>query len=226
MYSFAQRKDTRIVDEPLYAHYLRVTGLEHPGRAETLASQENDGQKVVREVLLADYDVPLVFFKQMAKQLIDLDMGFLQRCTNVLLIRDPRLVLASFGKVVEQPDRREVGYERLYDIWRYLVDHGQHPIVLDGTELRKNPAAVLGELCRRLEITFDPDMLRWDAGARPEDGSWAPYWYHAVHRSTGFKPYKQQEVLLPPHLQALAGEQQRYYAPLYELAIKAEELPH
>ena len=24
MYSFAQRPDTRVVDEPLYAHYLRV----------------------------------------------------------------------------------------------------------------------------------------------------------------------------------------------------------
>ncbi len=26
MYSFAQRADTRVVDDPRYAHYLRVSG--------------------------------------------------------------------------------------------------------------------------------------------------------------------------------------------------------
>ena len=50
MYSFAQRPDTRVVDEPLYAHYLRVSGAEHPGKAEVLRSQEQDGEKVVRDV--------------------------------------------------------------------------------------------------------------------------------------------------------------------------------
>ena len=34
MYSFAQRPDTRVVDEPLYGHYLRVSGAEHPGDQE------------------------------------------------------------------------------------------------------------------------------------------------------------------------------------------------
>ena len=30
MYAFAQRPDTAVVDEPLYAHYLRVSGADHP----------------------------------------------------------------------------------------------------------------------------------------------------------------------------------------------------
>ena len=37
LYSFAQRADTRAVDEPLYAHYLRVSGADHPGRDAVLA---------------------------------------------------------------------------------------------------------------------------------------------------------------------------------------------
>ena len=45
MYSFAQRPDTIVFDEPLYAHYLRVTGIDHPGKEEVLASQEQDGEK-------------------------------------------------------------------------------------------------------------------------------------------------------------------------------------
>mgnify|MGYP000680424801 CR=1 FL=1 len=32
---------------------------------------------------------------------------------------------------------------------------------------------------------------RWEAGGRKEDGLWAPWWYKAVHRSTGFTPPSQ-----------------------------------
>lgn len=32
MYSFAQRADTAVLDEPLYANYLRLTGLPRPYR--------------------------------------------------------------------------------------------------------------------------------------------------------------------------------------------------
>ena len=225
MYSFAQRQDTTVVDEPLYAHYLRVSGIDHPGRAETMASQDSDGEQVVSKMILGEYERPMVFFKQMAKHLIDLDERFLAQTTNVLLIRDPHLVLNSYAKVVETPEADDVGYRRQYEIWRYLLDLGQHPIVLDGSEIRKDSEAVLRELCRRLAIPFDPDMLRWKPGPRPEDGVWARYWYQEVHRSTGFKPYEQQEILLPPHLQAVAEELMPYYEPLSKLAIKANELP-
>ena len=221
MYSFAQRSDTRVFDEPLYAHYLKITALDHPGRAETLASMENDGQKVIDNVILGAYDDSVVFFKQMAKHLVELPVGFLRQTRNVLLIRDPKEVLASFGKVIERPDPREVGYERLFGIWTYLKSQGQTPIVLDGNEVRKGPEAVLRKLCTALDLDFDPAMLSWEAGARPEDGTWAKYWYHAVHQSTGFKSYEAKEIELSPYLQAMAKEQEAYFAPLFEEAIKA-----
>ena len=43
MYSFRERSDTTVVDEPLYAHYLSTTGIWHPGRDEVLATQNSDG---------------------------------------------------------------------------------------------------------------------------------------------------------------------------------------
>ena len=49
MYSFAQRSDTLVVDEPLYGHFLRVTGTIHPGRDEVLATVNCDGDAVMRE---------------------------------------------------------------------------------------------------------------------------------------------------------------------------------
>ena len=46
MRSFGARADTVVVDEPLYAHYLAATGLDHPGRDEVLASQPTRWQDV------------------------------------------------------------------------------------------------------------------------------------------------------------------------------------
>jgi len=47
MYSFRQRSDTVVVDEPLYGHYLRTTGADHPGAREVTEEMDNDGERVV-----------------------------------------------------------------------------------------------------------------------------------------------------------------------------------
>jgi hypothetical protein len=101
MYSFGRRPDTRVVDEPLYAHYLRVSGADHPGRDEVLAAMDTDGARVVREVILGPTDRPVVFFKQMAHHLVELPIGFLARTVNVLLIRDPVEMLPSLALNLE-----------------------------------------------------------------------------------------------------------------------------
>ena len=46
MRSWGNREDTVVVDEPFYAHYLQVTGLDHPGRDEVIASQPTDWREV------------------------------------------------------------------------------------------------------------------------------------------------------------------------------------
>ena len=43
MYSFAQRDDIRVVDEPLYGHYLRVSGAPHPDSEGVMAAMNCDG---------------------------------------------------------------------------------------------------------------------------------------------------------------------------------------
>ena len=64
-------------------------------------------------------------------------------------------------------------------------------------------------------------MLRWKAGARPEDGSWAKYWYKSVHDSTGFGKYVQKSEPFPEELKPLLEECIPYYEKLNTLAIKA-----
>ncbi len=63
MYSFAQRLDTRVFDEPLYAHYLssQADRPPHPGEEDILQAQDSDGERVVEDVLLGEFGKPVLF---------------------------------------------------------------------------------------------------------------------------------------------------------------------
>lgn len=220
MYSFAQRSDTRVVDEPLYGHYLRVTGVEHPGREEVLAAVESDGERVVREVILGPCDRPVLFCKQMAHHLVDLDRGFLRETVNVLLIRRPSEVVLSLSRQLPRPVLRDTGFARLAELRQELRALGQEPPIVDARELLLDPRGVLSGLCARLGLEFDEAMLSWSAGGRPEDGVWAPHWYASLHRSTGFAPYREKTTPVPPALAPLVAACQPYYDALYADALR------
>ena len=223
MYSFAQRPDTTVFDEPLYAHYLSKTPAReyHPGAEQVIAEMENDGEVVVRDLILGEHPTPVVFFKHMTHHLVHLDWSFLDRTVNVLLTRDPVDMLPSYGAVVEQPTLADVGYAHHVTLLEHLQSRGQTPAVLDSKQVLLNPRGVLAALCDHIGIPFTEKMLSWEAGARPEDGSWAQYWYASVHRSTGFSPYRQKTGPFPPHLEKLMAECRPYYEKLAALAIRA-----
>ncbi len=220
MYSFAQRSDTRVVDEPLYGHYLRVSGARHPGREEVLQAMETDGDTVVRDVILGSTERPVLMLKQMAHHLTDLDPGFLTQTTNVLLVREPSEMLRSLVHQIPDPGLRDTGLGVQRDLLRQLRSMGQTPPVLEARQILLNPRGVLAELCSRLGIPFDEAMLSWPAGPRPEDGVWAPHWYANVHRSTGFQPYRPKEGSFPERLRSLLEECQACYEELAPLAIR------
>lgn len=202
MYAWRQRSDTTVVDEPLYAHYLRVSGRRHPGVEQVLAAQNPDGEAVINDLMMADHAAPVVFFKQMAKHLVELDRGFLTRCKNILLTRDPHDMLTSFQ--VQMPDATlaDTGFPEMIEILDTLLAAGQQPVVVDSALLLQNPRSVLGQLCARLDLEFDEAMLHWPSGPKPEDGVWAPHWYASVHRSTGWQPYVPKQVELLPNVVA------------------------
>lgn len=223
MYSFAQRTDCKVFDEPLYAHYLSKTPAReyHPGAEEVIATMQNDGEKVVRDLILGDFDKPVIFFKHMTHHLVNLDLGFLSKTVNVLLTRDPVDMLPSYAAQVEKPNLQDVGYKQHIELLNYLQSIGQNPPVLDSKQVLLNPKKVLSALCERIGIPFDDAMLKWKAGARPEDGSWAKHWYKSVHESTGFGKYVQKSEPFPESLKPLLEECRPYYEQLNAMAIKA-----
>lgn len=219
MYSFRQRSDTLVVDEPLYGHYLKVTGADHPGDDEVMEAMDCDGERVVRETILAPCERPVHFFKNMAHHLAGLDRGFLGEITNVLLIRDPREMLPSLIQQIPRPTLRDTGLGYQTNILDLMLDRGEDPVVLDARELLLDPAAVLGKACDKLGLTFERAMLRWPAGPKPEDGIWAKHWYENVHASTGFSAYRPKTEPLARELHPLLEECESLYERLHRYAI-------
>jgi hypothetical protein len=223
MYSFAQRDDVRVIDEPLYGHYLRVSGAEHPGGDDVMAAMNCDGDEVVRELLDMQIREPdrRLFMKHMAHHLVDIDLAFLAETKNVLLVRDPREMLPSLTIQVPQAGLADTGLRMQWELYEQFLALGEQPAVLDSRELLLDPESVLRQLCRHLDLPFEPAMLHWEAGPRPEDGVWAPHWYHAVHESTGFAPYSPKNSF-PEQLEALLAECKPWYERLYAQAIRAD----
>lgn len=222
MYSFAQLDGIQVIDEPLYGHYLRVSGADHPGREQIIASMNSDGNVVMRELMALQKRNQSIrqFQKHMAHHLIELDLDFLQKTSNVLLIRDPHDMLPSLTVQIPDAGLADTGLKRQCEILDHLHSLGQSPAVLDARELLLNPGGVLAALCAHLGMRFDVCMLHWAAGPRPEDGIWAPHWYDAVHRSTGFQPYRAKHGF-PRGLKRLLAECKPWYDRLFQHALIA-----
>jgi hypothetical protein len=210
MYSFAQREDTQVFDEPLYAHYLKISGANHPAREEVLQSLENDGNKVVQDVILQK-SKKVLFHKLMTHFLIDIDTAFFSKVYNIIFIRNPEEIIASYSKVIPNPKLEDIGVKQQYELCLSLEKEDNTPIILDSKYLLQNPELMLKRLCNLLEISFDQKMLKWEKGGRKEDGIWANHWYTNVHNSTGFLPYTEKEIKLSGSNVTLAKKCKPYY---------------
>ncbi len=221
MYSFAERPDTAVIDEPLYGHFLRVTGTLHPGRDEVLNTVNCDGDDVMANILgNPPADVDVLFMKQMAHHLTDLDVSFLSKTENIFLIRDPREMLPSL--TIQLPHARlvDTGLKLQWELFERLRTMGQNPAIIDSVLPHGNPPSVLENLCVHLGIDYSDCMLTWEAGPRVEDGIWAKHWYHAVHKSTGFAPYV-SKTDFPEYLQSLLDDCKPWYDKLFARALRA-----
>ncbi len=216
MYSFAQRLDTQVFDEPLYGFYLSNSTADeyHPGAVDIINTMENDGDEVMRTLSTLD-DSPVYFFKNMTHHLLDLERDYLRNFVNVILTRNPVEMLPSFAKVIPQPTMRDVGYQLHIDLIHDLQAMNLPVIVVDSKNILLNPEEELTKLCEAIGIPFDDTMLSWEKGARSEDGIWAKHWYANVHNSTGFQPYKPKTEPFPKYLEPLLEECEACYRELH-----------
>ncbi|KAL8261148.1 hypothetical protein R6Q59_025197 [Mikania micrantha] len=211
MYSFAQRDDTEVLDEPLYAHYLMVTGVDRPYREELLSKMISDGNKVVNNIIYGPGGKKYRYCKHISKQrLPDLSDDITKKGKHFILIRNPLDILQSFDKVIPS-SFNELGLGDLICIYTELCAAGNPPPVIDAAELQEDPEAALRGLCEDLDIPFQASMLKWEAGPKSVDGMWAPWWYKSVHNSTGFSRAVNYPPAFPQSLYELLEQSLPFY---------------
>ena len=218
MYSFGNREDTEIYDEALYAYYLHKTGIKHPGYNEIINNMEIDCKKIINEIILSAKK-NINFHKLMTHFLIDIDLDFLKKVSNIIFIRDPKEIINSYNKVIPNPTIEDIGIKQQFKLYNHLLESNNIPLVLDSSILLKNPKKTLTILCNKLDILYSNKMLKWSKGPKKADGIWAKYWYKNVHRSSGFNNYEITNIKLNSKNKKLAKDCEKYYKFLFSKSI-------
>jgi hypothetical protein len=217
MRSWENRPDCVVVDEPLYAYYLNETGLNHPARDEVIAAGETDWHAVVADLTSAE-PAAIYYQKHMTHHLIpQLPRDWIGSLTNVLLIRDPFEVVASYVRSRADVVAEDIGLVQQVELYEQL---GEDVPVLDAADFLRSPERYLRWLCAHVGVPFTDVMLHWPAGSRASDGVWAPHWYASVIKSTGFEPYRARSVSLSGDALRAAERSRPYYERLYESRVR------
>lgn len=212
MRAWCARADCHVVDEPFYAFYLHSTGLDHPGRAEVIASQPTDWRVVAGELTTGHPPdgAEIVYQKQMAHHLLPaVDRTALDGLSHAFLVRDPAEVLVSYARVRGQPTLADLGLAQQVELFERFGGP-----VIDARDVLEHPEPMLRGLCASLGVGFDPRMLSWPAGRRDTDGVWGRYWYGNVWDSTGFGPARPPGGEVPERLRPLLDRSLPYYRTL------------
>ena len=222
MRAWENRGDCSVVDEPLYAHYLQATGLDHPARDAVIAAGDTDWRRVAAWLRGPVPEGRAIWYqKHMSHHLLaGMDTAWVHGLTNLFLIRDPALVVASYVKSRARVEPADIGLLQQVQLFDELAQVlGELPPVIDAERFLQAPEAQGRAVCQALGVPFSERMLSWPAGPRTSDGVWAPHWYDAVWKSTGFEPWRDKRVPLPADLAAVAAACRPAYERLLAHAI-------
>ena len=222
MRSFGSRADTFVSDEPFYGCFLKHTGADHPMREETIAAMDCDWRSVMDALRREPADgSPLWYQKHMWHHMSG-PIGYsdFEGFTHAFLIRDPERMIASYLRKRESAEFDSFGLDRQAEFFEREADRlGRAPPVVDANDVLADPENILRALCDALEIPWDPAMLSWAPGSRDTDGPWAPHWYAAVEKSSGFEPPETGPVNLSADAHRLADRCRPYYERLAEFRL-------
>jgi len=183
-----------------------------------IAAGETDWRRVVSSLTDPWPDGPVLQYqKHMAQHLVaELPRDWIGSLRNVLLIRDPAEVVSSYlrSRATVAPD--DIGILQQLEL---LVQLGDEVPVIDSADFLRDPETYLRWLCEYAGVEFLASMLTWPPGPRDSDGVWAPYWYAAVQRSTGFEPYRRRRVELTPEGEQVVAATRPAYERLYDARL-------
>ena len=218
MRSWSSRKDTFVTDEPFYAYYLKETKLKHPLYKEIINKYSSNYDEVVNYLISRiPKDKKIWYQKHMAHHIFDFNnIEWVNNCENCILLRHPKEVISSYSKKNKLNSVEELGYPQQYEIIKYLKKINKSYVIIDSSELLKNPEKVLSNWCMKINIKFDKSMLTWEKGNYVSDGIWWKSWYDNVIKTTGFKEYEKKDINIENKYDSIYNESMKYYSYLKE----------
>ncbi len=221
MRSWSSRKDTFVTDEPFYAHYLNETRLKHPMYQDIINNYSVNYNEVVNYLLNKIPENKKIWYqKHMAHHILDIKkIEWISQCENCILLRNPKEVISSYIVKNKLNNVEELGYPQQYEIIQYLKKIDKSFIVIDSSDLLKNPQKILSKWCDKINIKFDKSMLKWEKGYYSTDGIWWKEWYDNVIKTTKFKKIKKKDIHIENKYDSIYNDSIKYYAYIKEFKL-------
>ena len=222
MRSFENRTDTAVIEEPFYAHFLKQTNLNHPGRNEIISTLDSKWDNIVLKITGPIPENKSIWYqKHMAQHNLEgCDLNWIKNFHNCILIRDPKYVISSYNKEYSLSDEKLLGYCQQLNLIRILEDEESiTPPIFDATDILEKPEQALKKICISVGIRFSQKMLKWPKGKRKSDGIWAKHWYRNVENSSGFQPFQKKNIVIDKKLIPLYDKCLACYNSMYEKRI-------
>ena len=219
MRSWSSRGDTFVTDEPFYAYYLNETKLNHPMHIEIIKKYSSDYTQIINYL---NSKIPggkkIWYQKHMAHHILNLNsIEWITNFENCILLRHPKEVISSYSSKNKLNSVEELGYTQQYEIIKFLKSKNKSYLIIDSSELLKNPAKVLSAWCKKINIKYDQSMLEWKKGNHANDGIWWKSWYDKVIKTTEFQKYKKRDINIESEYDSIYNESMRYYTYLKEV---------
>jgi hypothetical protein len=124
------------------------------------------------------------------------ECDWVPKLTNILMIRDPAEVVASYVKSRAIVTAKDIGMPQQRQLYDEITQAtGKAAPIIDAVDFLRAPEKYLRAFCDFLQIEFTDRMLHWPAGRRASDGIWAPHWYAAMEASTSFEAWRARESI-------------------------------
>ena len=105
MRSFENRSDTKVIDEPFYAYYLKKTQLDHPMKNEIINNYPTSQKQILKIITEKTKNNEIFYQKHMTHHIIkNTRLDWLNKGHNCFLIRHPAKVINSYIKKNSHPE--------------------------------------------------------------------------------------------------------------------------
>ena len=220
MRSFENRNDTKVIDEPFYAYYLKKTQLDHPMKNEIINYYPTSQMQILKQITSQTQNNQIFYQKHMTHHIIkNTRLDWLNKGYNCFLIRHPAKVINSYIKKNTLISIDDVGFKKQYEIFNKIKKNKINYMVVNADTILQNPQKAIKKLCKILKIRFTKKMLSWPAGKRSTDGIWSKVWYKNVELSNTFSKYKEENYNVPKKYNDIYEESLKYYNEMNQYSI-------